>query len=65
MLGSPIETRRYRGKAMPWPLKVRLDANHISGKDWDCHVPISSPGFRDTGPPPRRVFVYLGFEFSG
>jgi hypothetical protein len=34
------------------------------GKDRGCQTPDLSPAFGDTGPPPRRVFVFLGCEVS-
>jgi hypothetical protein len=46
---------------MPWPLNVRLDANHMSGKYRSCDTrSITPPLSGDTGPPPRRVFVFIG-----
>ena len=49
---------------MPRPRNMRLDANHMSGKDQGCHTPELPPLSGDTGPPPRRVFVFLGCEVS-
>src|SRR6516162_9827770 len=59
-MGSP--SRRYWGKAMPWPLNVRLDANHIFGGGSSVPAYDPSPVSGTPGPPPRRVFVFLGLR---
>ena len=49
---------------MPFPHDRGLTESAMSGKDQGCHTPELPPLSGDTGPPPRRVFVFLGCEVS-
>lgn len=63
---SRQEPAGYLGKPVPGPLNVRLDESSLLGKYRDCLVSISPRVCRDTGPPPRRVFVLpVMFPVSG